>query len=89
MWYETQERAMAPGSGDGWPKIIRPQHSGNARLVRRGGSPEVWINILNDCDSEMSAIAAGRPADKDACKKLADQIRTAIVMFAREESHGT
>lgn len=40
FWYETQERAMAPGSGDGWPTVIRPQHSGNARLVRCSGDPK-------------------------------------------------
>jgi hypothetical protein len=49
FWYQTQERAMAPGSGDGWPEVIRPQHSGNARLVRRDGNPEAWMNAIVAC----------------------------------------
>lgn len=34
-WYQCQERAMAPGIGDGWPEIIPAPHTKNARLVRR------------------------------------------------------
>jgi hypothetical protein len=34
-WYECQERAMAPGVADGWPKIIPAPHTPNGRLVRQ------------------------------------------------------
>ena len=31
---------MAPGIVGEWPLVIRPQHSGNARLVRKDGDPD-------------------------------------------------
>ena len=39
-WYECQERAMAPGIGEGWPEVINAPHTKNARLVRRE-----WVKI--------------------------------------------
>lgn len=39
FWYQTQERAMAPGVGDGWPEIIPAPHTPNARLKRMDGDP--------------------------------------------------
>lgn len=37
-FYETQERAFAPGVADGWPEVIPAPHTKNGRLVRRQGS---------------------------------------------------
>jgi hypothetical protein len=41
-YYECQERAMAPGIGDGWPRVIAAPHTKNARLIRREGAPHEW-----------------------------------------------
>lgn len=69
-WYETQERAFAPGIGDGWPKVVAAPHTKNARLVRRNGDPVELLAALkelveaaefdfcgestNDCDDNES-----------------------------------
>lgn len=82
-WYQCQERAMAPGSGDGWPEIIKAPHSKNARLVRRDTeSPDELARLLAkirqlaiDADSELSAIAHGRPAQMDECRRLSKEFR--------------
>lgn len=76
-WYECQEMAMAPGSGDGWPSTIRPQHSANARLVRRDISDE-YRKILVDASSELGAIAAGRPSNKTECDRIARMLQFII-----------
>jgi len=34
IFYETQERAFAPGVADGWPEIIPAPHTKNGRLKR-------------------------------------------------------
>ena len=40
-WYQCQERAMAPGVADGWPKVIPAPHTPNGRLIRcEGPSPD-------------------------------------------------
>lgn len=78
MWYQCQERAMAPGIGgeeSAWPVVIRPQHSIHARLKRMSGDPIEWLKLLADCDSELSAIAAGRPPDKAECLRLSGLAR--------------
>lgn len=35
VYYLAEERAMAPGSSEGWPAVIPAPHSKNGRLVRR------------------------------------------------------
>lgn len=34
IYYETQERAFAPGIANGWPQIIPAPHTKNGRLRR-------------------------------------------------------
>lgn len=45
-YYETQERAMAPGIADGWPEVIKAPHTRNGRLVRRNGDPAEMLAAL-------------------------------------------
>ena len=47
-WYETQERAFAPGIADGWPKVIPAPHTKNGRLVRRDGDPSDLLAALKE-----------------------------------------
>lgn len=35
VYYLAEERAMAPGSSEGWPAVIPAPHTKNGRLVRR------------------------------------------------------
>ncbi len=51
-WYETQERAFAPGVGDGWPTVIKAPHTKNARLVRREGDPTAMHDALTAIQSQ-------------------------------------
>lgn len=46
FWYQCQERAMAPGIGDGWPEVILAPHTPNARLKRMDGDPTKTITQL-------------------------------------------
>lgn len=55
-YYECQERAMAPGIGDGWPEFIKAPHTKHARLVRIEGDPHVWRDAL-----ERIAASAQHP----------------------------
>ncbi|MBO6739025.1 MAG: hypothetical protein JJ916_04110 [Phycisphaerales bacterium] len=52
-WYQCQERAMAPGSSDGWPEIIPAPHTPNARLKRVEGDPVAMIDWLH---KEITAL---------------------------------
>lgn len=45
-WYQTEERAFAPGIGDGWPAVIKAPHTKNARLVRKSGDPAELLAAL-------------------------------------------
>jgi hypothetical protein len=63
-WYETQERAFAPGIADGWPKVIAAPHTPNGRLVRRDGDPSELLAIVRrvaehfaDTDAPLGAAA--------------------------------
>lgn len=57
-YYETQERAFAPGIADGWPEIIPAPHTKNGRLVRKEGDPsdakarlhQLYNMYQEDCD---------------------------------------
>jgi cytochrome c-type biogenesis protein CcmH/NrfF len=41
--------------------------------------------LLRECDSELSAIAANRPADKLACKEMVTEIRQLVAALAGKE----
>ncbi len=65
-WYETEERAMAPGCGDGWPEVIQAPHTSKARLVRREGDPaemqreiDYWKGFSHG-DGEVSDVPCCR-----------------------------
>ncbi len=60
-WYETQERAMAPGIADGWPEIIKAPHTKNGRLVRRDGNPSDLLAALKLAESvyRQNVVAEG------------------------------
>lgn len=70
-WYETQERAFAPGIADGWPAVIKAPHTKHGRLVRRE-SPEprsacAWRedadgNWQTACD-QLHILIEGTPSD--------------------------
>lgn len=34
VYYEAQEKALAPGIADGWPATIRAPHTKNGRLKK-------------------------------------------------------
>lgn len=59
-YYECQEAAFAPGSGDGWPPVIVCKHSRHARLVRI----EIEEPLTCSCGLKMSKNPhpdAGKP----------------------------
>ncbi len=71
MFYITQERAFAPGICSEWPNIISHPTNPNGRLKK------IDIHdLLVQIDSELSAIAAGRPpSPKEELKEMSWQIR--------------
>lgn len=83
-WYQTQERAFAPGISDGWPETIPAPHSKNGRLVRMVGDPVDLLaaarNALTRLDREdAERRAAGTPAAHDGVVgSVNDQLRAAI-----------
>ena len=71
-YYITQERAFAPGISGEWPKVIVKPDNKNGRLVKLEGLRDVLIAA----DSELSAIAHGRPpSSKEELIKLSDDLR--------------
>ena len=71
MLYITQERAFAPGICSEWPNIIPHPTNPNGRLKK------IDIHdLLVQIDSELSAIASGRPiSSKEELRDMACQIR--------------
>ncbi len=68
-WYETQERAMAPGIADGWPEIIKAPHTKNGRLVRRDGDPlellaalKAYVSACHDQGINLGPITGNAEA---------------------------
>ena len=70
-FYISQERAFAPGIVTEWPDIIPNQFSKHGRLKRLADFHSLMVAI----DSEMSAIARGRPVDKDECQRISNEVR--------------
>jgi hypothetical protein len=56
FWYQTQERAFAPGIGDGWPPVVKAPHTKNARLVRRDGDPSELLAALKAALPFVAAV---------------------------------
>jgi hypothetical protein len=70
-YYVSQERAFAPGIVTEWPDIIPNQFSKHGRLKKLPNLHDLMVAI----DSEMSAIARGRPVDKDECQRISNEVR--------------
>ena len=71
-YYKSQERAFAPGIAGEWPAVIPKPDNANGRLVRCDGLHE----LLVAADSELSAIAHGRPpSDKAELLKISAGLR--------------
>lgn len=70
IYYETQERAMAPGIADGWPKIIAAPHTKNGRLVQLSEEqcraiqkilyPDTKAQARADCEATAGLVSDGR-----------------------------
>lgn len=73
---------MAPGSGDGWPQIIRPQHSGNARLVRKNGEPSEWLALLARARERLRHFDSG---EDDETGRIINDIDEAMKEARRGE----
>lgn len=70
-YYQSQEKAFAPGIAGEWPKVMPKPDNQNGRLVRCDGLQELLISA----DSELSAIAHGRPADKQELLRICFALR--------------
>lgn len=86
-WYETQERALAPGIADGWPLVIPAPHSKNGRLVRRSGDPgellAVAVKVLNALYGPAECTH-GNEGDEDICDGCAFTREKAVGLVASE-----
>lgn len=70
-YYQSQERVFAPGIAGEWPKVMPKPDNQNGRLVRCDGLHD----LLVDADSELSAIAHGRPVNKQELIRISSAIR--------------
>ncbi len=66
---------MAPGIGDGWPKIIPAPHTHNARLKRMDGDPQKVIAQLR---TELAEMTEAKEKAEAECARL----RTALSEIA-------
>lgn len=74
-YYITEEKAFAPGIASEWPHIIPKPDNPNGRLVKIEGLRD----LLVAADSELSAIAHGRPpSSKEWLIKICDGLRAVI-----------
>lgn len=71
-YYQSQEKAFAPGISGEWPEVMAKPDNANGRLVRCDGLQELMVAA----DSELSAIAHGRPpSDKAELLRISDGLR--------------
>lgn len=71
-YYQSQEKAFAPGIAGEWPEVMPKPGNANGRLVRCDGLQELMVAA----DSELSAIAHGRPpSDKAELLRISDGLR--------------
>lgn len=78
-YYECQERAMAPGIGDGWPEVIAAPHTKNARLVRREGDP---AQLRTDLATANERVRAAR----EGLEKSANHLKVVFESYAKGQT---
>lgn len=88
-WYETQERAFAPGIVRDWPDVIRqPRKLPHGRLVRRDGDPRQWKAERDDLLDALRAFCGdyeATPTTSDTSLKAA--YLHALTVIAKAEGH--
>lgn len=82
-WYRCQERAMAPGIADGWPKIIPAPHTPNGRLVRVEGDPDKEITQLR---AHLAAQLAESRAECERLREALERVRPVIHYYDPEQT---
>lgn len=70
-WYAAQEKVFVPGIAGDWPEVIPKPDSEHGRLRRVDGLHELMVAA----DSELSAIAHGRPINQAEAIRISGELR--------------